>query len=322
MPSQYFYIITVGFRCNNNCLMCSVDNFRKKFSDRTTDDIIAELRRGRSLGFESVEFTGGEPTVRPDFLFLVYEAKKLGYKIINTGTNGRVFSYTKFCREAFKRGLTGVNFALHGSSARLHDAITRTPGSFRQSIQGIKNVLKEPTLKDVYLLSVIFRLNLEDVGGLVKLTRSLGIKHWNLLNLIPEGAAAGNYRHLVVPLVELARKFNGNFSLFGLLPEISFFDFPPCLFNPAFHSDKSRFQFITVKDRKENAMQVGYGVKSPKKAGTVYIDKRRSRLPICRLCCHSDECGGVWKEYIRVFGQKIVSAEIAELVRQNNCLSR
>lgn len=300
--------------------MCSVDSFRKKFGDRTTKDIFEELRRGRRLGFECVEFTGGEPTVRPDFLALVGEAKRLGYKIINTGTNGRLFSYKNFCHEAFQQGLTGVNFALHGSSAKLHDAITRTPGSFKQAIQGIKNVLKEPSLKDVYLLSVISRLNISDVGNLTRLVREIGIKKWNPLNLIPEGAALKIYRNLAVSLGEVSSAFGQNFKSFSLIPEIYFFDFPFCIFSEVFRNDANQFRFINAKERKENAKQVGYGVKSVKQVGSRYVDQRRIRLSICRHCRYDSECGGIWKKYIQIFNAKTVEKEVADLARGNNCL--
>lgn len=300
--------------------MCSVDSFRKKFADRTTDDIFRELRRGRELGFEAVEFTGGEPPVRPDFLMLVGEARKLGYKIINTGTNGRLFSYDKFCHEAFRRGLTGVNFSLHGSSAKLHDAITRTPGSFNQTIAGIKNVLKESSLKSIYLLSVIFRLNIGDIENLIKLMKSLGIQKWNPLNLIPEGAAESRYKRLAVSFGEIAEKFEDNLRFLRLMSEVYFFDFPKCVFSSAFMADGERFRFIAVKEREEHARQVGYGVKSFQKIRGLYIDERRRRLLVCRHCRYFEDCGGIWNEYVKIFGAKESEKEIADLARKNNCL--
>ncbi len=300
--------------------MCSVGNFRKNFNDRATADILAELQQGRALGFDRVEFTGGEPTARLDFLTLISEAKKIGYKTVSVGTNGRLFSYKNFCREAFHRGLFGVNFSLHGSSAKLQDAITRTPGAFNQTIDGIKNALEESGSQEVYVLSAIFRLNINDIEGLAKLIKSLGVQNWNPLNLVPEGTDVNLYKNLSVPLKELSAVFRRNLHSFLLVPNIYFFDFPMCVFSPAFLESPKHFHFITARERTENIKQVGYNPRSVKKIDHKYIDERRMCLPICERCRYQNECGGIWQKYIKIFGVKRVAAEVAKLARENGCL--
>ncbi|MGB3988904.1 MAG: radical SAM protein, partial [Minisyncoccales bacterium] len=75
-------IIMVGYTCNNNCIICSNRPDDKTANDRTTDDIVGDLIKGKKDGYNKVEFTGGEPTVRPDILKLAQYAKDIGYKEI------------------------------------------------------------------------------------------------------------------------------------------------------------------------------------------------------------------------------------------------
>jgi cyclic pyranopterin phosphate synthase len=96
--------------------MCSVDSKKKDFAEGTTEQVIKDLIRGKREGYERMEFTGGEPTVRKDIIKLIQKAKELGYIDIGISTNGILLSDVKFCNKLVKAGLTNVTFALHAHS--------------------------------------------------------------------------------------------------------------------------------------------------------------------------------------------------------------
>ena len=66
--------IKTGFHCNNNCLFC-VQAHKKKFGNRTTEEIKKDLTAAKESGCEEVVFTGGEVTIRDDLLELISFAK-------------------------------------------------------------------------------------------------------------------------------------------------------------------------------------------------------------------------------------------------------
>jgi hypothetical protein len=70
--------------------------------NRTFDEIKANLIDSKNR-CEGVVLTGGEVTIRNDFLEIVAYAKKLGYESIQIQSNGRMFSSMEFCKstEAF-----------------------------------------------------------------------------------------------------------------------------------------------------------------------------------------------------------------------------
>ena len=54
----------------------------------------------------SVQFSGGEPTLSPHFLEAIRYAVKLGYRSVQSATNGIQFAQSpEFCRQAAEAGL-------------------------------------------------------------------------------------------------------------------------------------------------------------------------------------------------------------------------
>ena len=72
---------------------------------------------------------------------MVAHAREMGFEMRAVATNGRRFSYEPFTREATRLGLTKAWVSLFGHNARIHDACTRTPESFVETTQGIRNLL-------------------------------------------------------------------------------------------------------------------------------------------------------------------------------------
>ena len=109
-----------------------------------------------------MEIIGGEPTVRPDIISLIKFAKELNFDVIMIATNGRMLSYEDFARTILKAGLNSLVFSIHGHTAKLHDSLTRAPGSFKQLNKGVKNVqkkIKEISLDESHSGRIIFALS-------------------------------------------------------------------------------------------------------------------------------------------------------------------
>ena len=136
--------IKLGYTCNNNCIHCVIANNRKSALavrgnvDRTTKEYMSELVDSRRRGVNYVTFTGGEPTIRKDILELVKFATKIGLRV-SIQSNGRMFNYYKFAEELSKYDINFV-IAVHSHTPEIHDSITRAKGSFKQTMNGIKNL--------------------------------------------------------------------------------------------------------------------------------------------------------------------------------------
>lgn len=308
-------LVLTGFSCNNNCIVCSVRPKQEFYPDRTFAEVAADLERGRGEGFNSVEFTGGEPTIRKDIVQLVNYAKILGYQKIASGTNGRLFSYPEFCRQIISAGLNKITFSLLGPDKKVHEAITRTPGSFEEIIEGIKNVQRF-TGVHINVSSVICRLNYRNLKNFGKFVQSLGVKHWYLLDLIPDGNAQIFYDSLVVKLQDLSRELNSLVDIADGFETLGFVDFPPCLFKPELIA-KNNACFVNARGRMDTVKQVGY---NPKRISVddkgIYSDIHKEKISVCKKCRFYRECGGIWEEYLKLYG----SNEVSDLAKKHNCL--
>jgi len=70
-------------KCQNNCSFCMYTEFRKKHNVNLDKIVCINLFKNlRTLGTSSITFTGGgEPTLHPNFIDIILESKRLGFKI-------------------------------------------------------------------------------------------------------------------------------------------------------------------------------------------------------------------------------------------------
>ncbi|MBQ7502056.1 radical SAM protein [bacterium] len=137
--------LKVGYSCNDACIHCVVDDFRDSLKekhlkqDKSLAEITEEMTAARCRG-DLLVVTGGEPTIRPDFWEILTCAKELGYRIM-LQSNGRAFSKYEFAEKLKDfRSIISFCIALHGHTAEIHDTVTQRPGSFAETVQGLKNI--------------------------------------------------------------------------------------------------------------------------------------------------------------------------------------
>jgi len=188
------YALRMMGGCNNDCIHCMVSE---------------ELARGKCLSLEElkrmiyskrndkIDFFGGEPAIQPHFLEALRYAKSLGIKCW-LGTNARVFYYKEFAKRIAETGIDMVRSSVYGHDAKLHDSITTVPGSFNQTIGGIKNILKYkiPLIVNV----VIMKPNYRHLEEITKLLIGLGVSDIKYSSLILRGNAYKNRKSLAVEI--------------------------------------------------------------------------------------------------------------------------
>lgn len=128
--------LDITYRCNNNCRHCWLrvpDTPDERERELRLEEIRRILEEARTLGCRTWGLSGGEPLLRPDFtdLFQLVTRRSAAY-ILNT--NGTLIT-PKIARLMKKEGMKMVS--LYGATAKVHDHITRTPGSFEAAMRGI-----------------------------------------------------------------------------------------------------------------------------------------------------------------------------------------
>jgi radical SAM protein with 4Fe4S-binding SPASM domain len=148
--------------------------------------ILAECAR---LGAEKVQFTGGEPTLYPGLMELIEYARSCRYRDIEVFTNA-----TRIKGNLLRQwASSGVRVALsfYSCDPGTHDTITGRPGSFRQTVQGIRDILTHNI--PVRVAIVLMRDNMSHLTDTVEFLKGLGLKDveikWDYVRPTGRGAA-------------------------------------------------------------------------------------------------------------------------------------
>ena len=137
--------LTLTDKCNLRCAFCyeiSPTGEPHEF-EAEASSFAGELWKAKhEEGWDSVVITGGEPTIMPTFFEAVRESARQEYSTIIIASNGRRFSYLKFAQRTKDAGATHANISLFGHNRLIHDGTTKLKGSFDQTSEGIRNLLK------------------------------------------------------------------------------------------------------------------------------------------------------------------------------------
>lgn len=292
-------VIITGYGCNNRCRFC-IDADKRDLPDKSTKEIIAEMISAKERGTTYLEIIGGETTIRPDFLQLIKFAKKLGFGTISMATNGRMFSYPEFAKATIEAGLTDVIFSIHGHNAKLHDSLTNVPGSFEQLLKGLEN-FKKMGFKNLGSNTTIIKDNYKELPKIGEFLYKQGIRNSEFIFVDPSyGAAYRNFFELV-PLISIAAPDIKKCLEIGRRNRASHWSIryvPLCYFTD-YLDQVSELREVEIFHSEHLAPDFqNYDVENSRK------EIGRAKTQKCAPCKLFDRCEGVWKEYLKHYGDK------------------
>lgn len=186
--------VTVGFACNNACVFCAQGERRASPGAGAPADVaalIAAVEPG-----EVVAFLGGEPTLAADLPAWIRAAAARGAARVVVQTNGRRLAYRAYARalaEASPR--LALDVSLHGATAAMHDYHTGVPGSFAQTVQGLRHARAERLPFGV--TTVVTRSSFRHLAEIVRVAHAAGAAAVHLAPVEPFGHAARTASRLV-----------------------------------------------------------------------------------------------------------------------------
>lgn len=193
-------LFSLGFGCNNACIFCAQGGLRALPAEPPSTHILEGIVPG-----ETVAFVGGEPTLSDQLPELIRGADARGAARILVQTNGRRLAYRSYAHElAATSSRLMLDVSLHGSSEAMHEYHTATPGSFKQTAQGMRNARAEGIRAGVS--TVVTRSNYRHLIEIVQLAHALGATAQHFALVVPVGRAA-EAKDRLVPRVELVRPY-------------------------------------------------------------------------------------------------------------------
>jgi radical SAM protein with 4Fe4S-binding SPASM domain len=207
--------LALTFRCQNNCVHCYAGGPHET-PEFTTEQWKKVIDRLHQIGVFILTFTGGEPTLREDLPELLLYAQNKG---IVTGliTNGRKLKDKTYVETLEKTGLDFIQVTLESHKPKIHDLMTATKGSWKETVAGIRNII--PTQIYATTNTTLSKYNASDFLETIDFLKKLGVAVFGCNSLIYSGKANAVSEDFVLPLEtlrELLPKIHNKANQLGL----------------------------------------------------------------------------------------------------------
>lgn len=164
--------IDVTNRCNQACPVCFANASSAGYLYEPTIEQIKEmmnmLRNERPVPCPSIQFAGGEPTMRDDIVDIIKMARDFNFTQIQMATNGiRLAKSKEFCRELFGSGVHTIYLQFDGLTEQPYK-INRGYNALPVKLKAIENC-RETGLTSVCLVPTLAKgVNDDQVGEIIR----------------------------------------------------------------------------------------------------------------------------------------------------------
>jgi radical SAM protein with 4Fe4S-binding SPASM domain len=162
--------LDLTYRCNERCVHCYLDH--DDHGEMTTAEIKDLLDQMADAGVFYLTLSGGEILMRRDF-FQILEHARLRTFCVKLKTNG-VMIRAREAKRLRALGVESIQISIYSHRPEVHDAITKVPGSLRNSIEAVR-FLRTQGLH-VVLANVLMVQNAADYKGVRALAAELGVR--------------------------------------------------------------------------------------------------------------------------------------------------
>lgn len=277
-----------GYACNNNCLVCAVDAKAHAMEEVPTDEVIRFID-SLSAKTDEMELSGGEPTMRKDFLHLTeyIHSKGISYMILS---NGRQFSNPFLANKISMHPPENVMVPLHGADSKTHDLLSGANGSFNETIEGMKNIIEYGiTLTPKIVVNKLNTAELPRVVDLVGLNFP-ECKTLTINALDYTGCALKNKDTIGITFSEAAPHIghaidSGN--SIGL--RVRLYTIPICVLGEEYREN------VGVKP------DTHLRAKTPSMNGRP-VPRQYGQIDKCSSCTKKHICTGTWHNYYQLYG--------------------
>lgn len=333
--------LKVGYSCNNKCIHCVVETNRlslvesNKKTNEQYSDLIKIIDSEECKSSSSITITGGEPTIRRDFLRIIkYITKNYPDKRINIQTNGRNLGKYLVDLKALSNNIT-YTIAIHSMDEDLHNKIVNNnPNGTVDMSNPYKETLNSlERLKEVYgnfskvarieivLSSFNYKNTPDTVEWLIKNGyNTIGISYPHLDGFYDKygkakikeiGLSYGDLKTILPKLYNIA-KSNKDVALY-------FEEVPLCMWRDSNNDVYTDLVNISsMNNRAEHIFVKFLGIESLSFNGL--WEKMHSFTDKCNLCSNKSCCSGIWNESAITFGSEGISPiTVEELKKIREC---
>jgi len=294
--------------CNEDCLFCVRGGDEPPIKYIDTEQAKVILKQKKKQGYQDVYFDGGEPTLRKDLLQLIKFVRQVGYEKANILTNGVLLSNEKLVKKLLSvkqdKGFSlSFSVSLHSHKKDISEKLVDRKNTFKKTIKGIKNLLKN-NCAHLSIYHIITKYNYCDLPDFVNYinTNFPKIKNITFSFVYLTGAVLKN-KHILPQLsktkkyfrkaLELCKKYEINYSITtcGTIPLCFLKGYEKLLIK---QQELDQPDKVGLIDSKQDA---GYQLATRK-----FHNKTKIKIPECNNCIYNNKCGGIWRDYVEMYG--------------------
>lgn len=294
--------VVLGYSCNSMCKHCVVQVKRSRIADVNEWDLTTEEARELietiiRKGANEIVLSGGEPTLRADLEVLVKMILNRQIRV-QIQTNGiKTDSIASVLQaNASQKHLLSFMIPLHADNAQEHDYVTSNNGGFKKTEKSLQLILDAKV--DLIGKIVLSRFTGALMGILQMYERfnakEVIITYPHCVSYTPQMVKAVDlHRVEVIPLLSKVAK--GQYAFPVVLQA-----FPSCFIGADIP--------FSIQEQDQGFLQRRI-VEHKYRDETEYpwheyrlLDKRK--FANCSDCVDNRQCEGIWKEYIKVYGEK------------------
>lgn len=282
-----------------DCLFCISGGKKQGIwqKDLTAAEVIKRLEEANAGKGTTVVYSGGEPTIYKDIIYLIHYASEKGADV-RLLTNCIKFADFNFARQAVEAGMTGVATNFYGHNKETYEYLTQSIGTWEKLLKAVDNLF---LLKSRYgypsyieLKILVTKPIMTHIPELVEFISTrfpkpdlLGIFGASVQGSLQDnkeeiGCRISEAAPYVKQGIEIARNYGQN---------IQVFDIPPCVLEDpeyfryfrSLHNYYITSQFTPKWNSKNKKFDVING-------------------PQCEHCRLYGRCSGIRKEYAREYG--------------------
>ena len=191
----------VTYKCNLTCIHCLSDSGMKRKGELTTKECLRVIDTLCAMKVFQLNIGGGEPFMRPDFLYLMAYAHEKGI-VTCISTNGTLID--RQIAKQLDHPLVYIQVSLDGATPETNDPI-RGKGSFDKVLLAL-DCLKERDI-EVSINTVLTKLSIFNLDKMVDLANAFGAK-FRVSRFRPSGRGKDSWAQLNVSKDEML-EFSG-----------------------------------------------------------------------------------------------------------------
>lgn len=293
--------------CNENCLFCVKGGENEPTEYLDTAESKKRILQAAKEGWKHIFFDGGEPTLRTDLSELVEFAREAGFKEATILTNAVRLADENLAKTIMEIGRKpefhlSFSISLHSQNEDISEYLVGKEGTFKKTIDGIRNIVKEGGNISIYHL--ICRYNFKELPDFVDfLEREFpDVRNICFSFIYPEGAAQKN-KHIfprlseVEPYLQEALKRTERSGMTFTIATCGIL--PLCYLRG--------YEIYTINQQKSEKPENVKIIDSAKEENFIlatkkFHEKTKVKNKRCDLCLLDGMCSGIWNFYAGIHG--------------------